>query len=289
MTTAAVLMPTGITDDWREKARTFVAGWYAHYFPEIPVVFGECSSAEWSKGAAVADAFDRAPAGAQVLVIADADSYLADPATLRKALQLVSSGTPWITAHSRVYRLRDVETARLHAAGPTERPRLGWLVRPVYEGPHGGGITILSRQAFELVGGIDRRFAGWGGEDLAFGWALQTLAGEVERLDGRLVHLWHPHPAPTLRGSPESEALLELYRQARGVRRRMLAVLAGEQWTPATPLPDPVRFRMTPNRKILRLPSGEAIRFSAGIYETTDPDEVEQLRRFRIVREERRR
>lgn len=69
----------------------------------------------------------------------------------------------------------------------------------------------------------------------------------------------------------------------------MAAVIAGEQWTPAPPLPEPIRFRMTANRNTLRLPSGPVIRFTDRIFETADPDTVEQIRHFPIVREEPRR
>lgn len=286
--TVAVLMPTGITDDWRAKARTYVERWYGQHFPEATIVHGSCSG-EWSKGAAIADAFERAGSGAQVLVLADADSFLANPETLRTAVDLVRSGSAeWITPHTTVYRLRDSETARLHAV-PAATPRLGATCRPLYTGPAGGGITVISRTAFATVGGIDPRFQGWGGEDLALGWALETLVGPGARLGGRLVHLWHPHPAPNLRGSPASEALVDRYRRARGVRRRMLHAIAGEDWPPAPQLAEPIRFRMTANRRTLRLAAGDLIRFPTGTYETTDPDEAEQIRAHKIVTEERHR
>ena len=146
----------------------------------------------------------------------------------------------------------------------------------------------MSRAAYDRVHGIDPSFLGWGGEDLAFGWALDTLAGPHTRLTGTLVHLWHPHPAPKLRGSAESETLVARYRSARGVRRRMDAVIAGSSWSPPPELPEPIRFRMTTNRTTLRLLSGENVTFTRGIYETVDADEVEQLRTFQILKEERR-
>lgn len=284
----AALMPSGITDEWRARARVYVEQWYRRHFPDVELVTGSCAAAgEWSKGEAIADAYART--SADVLVLADADSFMLDPGHLRTAIDLVQhAGHPYAVPHSKVYRLRADETTRIEDA-PELAPRLGYTARPVYEGPIGGGITVVSRSAFELVRGIDRRFLGWGGEDLAFGWALQTLAGDGPRLEGRLVHLWHPHPAPNLRGSPASEELVAQYREARGVARRMAAVVAGEPWVPLAPLEAPVRFRMTANRTALRLPSGSSIRFRQGIYETTDPDEVEQIRTFAIVREERRR
>lgn len=288
MSSIAVLMPSGITDEWRARARVYVEQWYRRHFEHAELITGECPpGSEWSKGEAIADAFSRT--SAEVLVLADADSFMLDPGHLRIALDLVQhAGHPFAVPHSKVYRLRADETTRIEDA-PELAPRLGYTARPVYEGPIGGGITVVSRSAFELVRGIDRRFLGWGGEDLAFGWALQTLAGAGPRLEGRLVHLWHPHPAPNLRGSPASEELVAKYRAARGVPRRMAAVVAGEEWIAAPPLEAPVRFRMTANRTSLRLPCGDLVKFRGSLYETSDPDEVEQIRTFAIVREERRR
>lgn len=290
--TTAVLMPSGITDAWRDRARTWVARWYGQHFPNAPIFTGK-TSGEWSKGAAVEAARDLCAQDLgrpDVYVIADADSFLHDPADLARAIEMVSTGAaPWVVPHSEVYRLKDAETERLHN-DPTAEARLGWTCRPIYEGPAGGGITVVSPDAFDTVRGIDARFLGWGGEDIAFGYALETLVAPPTRLAGRLVHLWHPHPAPNLRGSPASEDLVARYQQARGIRHRMAAVVAGGDWTPLPPLPEPIRFRMTANRQSLRLSTGGYVHFRQGIYETTDQDEVEQIRHHhRIVREEPRR
>lgn len=286
--TAAVLIPAGVAaDEWRARALDFVLAWWARHFPRLPVHLGDVSG-EWSKGAAIADALERAGPGADVLILADADSFLFRPADVTAALELADAGEPWIVPHRLVYRLRDRETTRLHDH-PELEPRLGWTHRPPYEGPAGGGMTIIRREAFELVHGIDPRYLGWGGEDVSFGWALETLAGPVHRLDAALVHLWHPHPAPTMRGSPESEELVARYKAARGVPRRMLAVIAGAEWQPAEPLPEPARFRMIANRNCVRLPCGDVCHFDRGLFETTDPDTAHQLRSFPIVLEERRR
>lgn len=285
MTGVAVLVPFGASDEWRTRALGYVTRWYAKHFPAVPVVVGGCAAAEWSKGEAVANALAGA-AGAQVLVLADADSFLADPDDLRRAVDLVRAGAPWVVPHARVYRLRDVETERLEA-NPDARPRLGWTVRPVYAGLAGGGITVVSREAFDTVGGIDRRFRGWGGEDLSFGYALDTLVGPAERLEGRLVHLWHPHPAPKLRGSEASEHLVGAYTAAWGFPRMMRDVIAtGEHPQTLPPLEHPVRFRLNTKdrRRILRLGATHVL-FENGLHVTDDVDHVEALRRHRQVQE----
>ncbi len=57
---------------------------------------------------------------------------------------------------------------------------------------------------------------------------------------------------------------------------------------PALNAVDPVRFRMTANRRTLRLGGGSKIvRFDRGTYTTTDPDEIDALRATPIVTEDR--
>lgn len=288
---AAVVIPTATAgDEWRARALAWTLEEYAQALPDVPVVLGELGAdEEWSKGAAVAAGVAEVP-GAEVLVLADADSYLTDRKILPAAIAAIVNGsTSWIVPHKMVYRLRQAETERLYS-DETRRARWRSVHRTPYIGPAGGGITVISREAFDAVQGIDRRFLGWGGEDLAFGWALETLVGPHLRMSGRLVHLWHPHPAPDLRGSAESEALIDRYKTARGFPRRMAALVSGEDWVPLEPLAEPVRFRMTANRRTLRLfGSDRILTFRDGTFETTDPELVEALRTYDILWEESRR
>lgn len=286
--TAAVIIPFSPADEAPERiaAFEFVARWYNDHHPRWPIIVG-ASPDPWSKGAAVANAVrDVLLEGVDVLVIADADSFIVEPRILAEAVDLVERGLAnWVTPHQFVYRLKPAETERVLAGAA---PRLGHTHRAPYEGPIGGGVTVVSRSAFDTVNGIDRRFLGWGGEDIAFGYALETLCPPGRRLAGALVHLWHPHPAPTLRGSPESEALVAAYTDARGLRRRMRAMVDGATSCPALNAVDPVRFRMTANRRTLRLGGGSKIvRFDRGTYTTTDPDEIDALRATPIVTEDR--
>ncbi len=270
----AVIIPYQSTDPHRLRALEHVGRWYAQFRWPIITDTGPTDGG-WSKGAAVAAAVARTDA--EIFVIADADSYLASVAALRDAVEFVARGRhAWVMPHGPVHRLTEAETERVYAGRPA---RLGKLVRPVYAGVVGGGIIVLSRAAYDTVGGIDPRFVGWGGEDIAFGWALGTLVGPYHPLGAPLVHLWHPHPAPSLRGSEQSEALLAEYRAAKGYPRRMRAVIAGDDAGPLPPLEHPVRFRFVDHtaRSTLRLPSGEVIRFADGAVATDDPDLVDVL------------
>lgn len=219
--TVSVLVPFADQGDaWRARAWEHVQAHYARHHGDWQLVVGGCD-APWSKGAAMADAYSRAEG--DVLVLADADS-LTDPAVLRACTRT----TGWAVPHGKVYRLTQAQTEVIYAGGDVPaRPDSTPLYRRPYTGPLGGGIVVLTRAAYEAVGGIDPRYFGWGGEDVSLGWALDALVGPGERIGAPLWHLWHPHPAPRRRGSPESEALVARYRAARR-RPDVMAALVAE-------------------------------------------------------------
>jgi hypothetical protein len=82
----------------------------------------------------------------------------------------------------------------------------------------------MPREAFELVGGMDWRFSGWGGEDVAFMRAVDTLYGKHKTTRNQVLHLWHPFANAaenTIKGEPN---LLRLWEgQDSGQRNDVLA------------------------------------------------------------------
>jgi hypothetical protein len=96
------------------------------------------------------------------------------------------------------------------------RPR-GYQVRDC-----SNGVLVVSRALWEELGGFDERFRVWGGEDRAFMYAAEVL-GEVTRLQGHAVHLWHPPDRVAQRPSLEYRSQLRLamrYKQAAGREAR---------------------------------------------------------------------
>lgn len=210
--------PTGCAH--RQAARSYILDHYATHHPDWQIVEGD-SGTPWSKGAALASAASRA--GGDVFLIADADSFT-DPDVVADGVQRVVDTNGWVVPHRGVYRLDKQFTADVLAGSP---PRPSRTCRAPYMGVAGGGITIVPRSVWDTVGGIDPRFEGWGGEDLAFGWALETLIGPCERLRAPLWHLWHPlePKGRKRRGSPASEALAGRYRDALGHPEAMRALV----------------------------------------------------------------
>lgn len=202
------------------RARAFV---YVHErykaHEDWEIIVAHCPTKVWSKGAAVNAG--AAEAKGDILILADADSFVAD-AALEEAVERCEAGRGWVVPHGNVYRLTEGATKKVYDGGKPSRTD---ITRYTYLGPAGGGINVLSRQAFDSVNGMDDRFLGWGGEDICLAFALSTMGYRHLRLDNPLFHLYHPHPAPDLRGSPESEALVARYKQADRNREAMHELL----------------------------------------------------------------
>jgi hypothetical protein len=200
----------------RNVARLFVHAHYERAHPGLNVLYGvDRLDGEWSKGRAVADgvAHSRSP----ILVIADAD-VIVPPEALGYSIIAVMHGAAWSMPHGEVYRLSRRGTNALYASGDDVlgTPNIKYVER-THPGPHGGGMVVLSRAAYEATG-IDPRFIGFGGDDISFARALDTLVGKCERFDFPMTHLWHERTPRRHgnRGSDANEALAARYMIADG-------------------------------------------------------------------------
>jgi len=139
-----------------------------------------------------------AMATSDVLGIFDADCYI-PPEQVASGLALIArKPMSWCKPWTKKYKLDEPTTAAVLAQGtrwdgaadPTWRVRRGleavanhyWSAPPV----------LMSRAAFETVGGMDERFRGWGGDDDQLAFALRGLFGPAKVLGGYAIHLWHP-------------------------------------------------------------------------------------------------
>jgi hypothetical protein len=84
------------------------------------------------------------------------------------------------------------------------------------------GVIVFPKPAWDLIGGYDPRFQGWGFEDNAILWAAEDLAWGWDRIAGRLWHLWH---LPATDIVAEDKALFERYKQAHGNPRAMQSLV----------------------------------------------------------------
>lgn len=217
----SVVIPWRAGCPHRQRSLDWLTGWYARTHPSWEAVLGHHDTGPWSASAAIIDGAQRA--SGDVLVVHDADCAI-DPI---EAIEHLEAG--WAIPHYMVHRLSEQSTERFIAGAPLEGLELDKSNRQdskPYIGHAGGGVVVLTREAFEQVP-PDPRFAGWGHQDDAWALALRTLVGAPWRGRRDLVHLWHPPQKRMSRtvGTTENHALYRRYRQAARSPERMRALI----------------------------------------------------------------
>lgn len=211
----AILVPWRSGEPNRDKAWAVVRksleplGW--------PIVTGD-SKGEWNRSAAinVAAAF----AGDwDVAVIVDADT-VEDLSALQQAVTEAFKQDSAIVPWNERWKLSAAGSERF-IARPRNFNRLQDLDRTDRTRPRGvkpdkrGGSIVVSRVAWDAVGGFDEGFTEWGHEDRAFRLACMQLApGGLTELKATVHHLWHPLASQDRRGSEAGRERFERYAAA---------------------------------------------------------------------------
>lgn len=213
-----VLIPWRGGCEHRARALEWVQARYRERFPRWRVVVAPAPPGPWIKALAVMAA---APTSG-VVVVADADVWCDSTG---RAVDMVRGGAPWALPHRSVYRLAPAASTQV-MAGALPARTMACVQRP-YRGTRGGGLVVLEAQVLREVP-MDPGFVGWGGEDAAWGQALEALVGEPKRCGDRLYHLWHPPQERLSRivGSRANAALAERYARARRRPEEMQALIS---------------------------------------------------------------
>ena len=200
----SLIVPFRTDNAERERNWLWLAEYWKAALPEAEVVIGTDGSTPFCKTHAVNSAFTRATG--DVIVILDADCYIS-AGTIREAARQIRSARRrgrhlWFVPYRRFYRLTEAASLRLLASGPADPAGLADPPVPGDLDAPGGGesfghwygalIQVMPREAFTRVGGMDERFKGWGGEDISFMHAVDTLYGRHKTINGPVYHVHHP-------------------------------------------------------------------------------------------------
>lgn len=207
-TQVSLLVPFQTKQYGRVRLWDWLKLYWQDQLPGCEIVIGtDPASAKgkvpFSKTTAVNNAFKKSHG--DIIVILDADAYLDAEVIVTCAARLRAQRKAhvrsWFVPYRHFYRLNAAATWSVISSDP-----LHPLVIPTpppladIEGTDGSGhghlfgalIQIMPREAFILVGGMDPRFRGWGGEDVAFLHALDTLWGKHRNTPNAVFHMWHP-------------------------------------------------------------------------------------------------
>lgn len=220
--------------EWRSHAFDWLCERYRRMLPAAELVFGTSDAEPYNRAEARHNAFTAS--GGDILVIIDADTILPHGEMVRAISSVRAGLIPWsipyetyinLTDKASFYLLKNYEAHPDVPEVPLPPPEIPGTIEHTIECSP-AGAWVLTREAYEKVGGFDERFVGWGGDDDAFVAAMDTLIGEHRRGRGFAMHLWHP------RGDADfghahwdaNAALLRRYRRARGSEAQMRQLVA---------------------------------------------------------------
>ena len=228
----------------RERTWNWLKEYWKHELPDAEIVMGYSRGTMFSKTAAVNDAARRAQGN--IFVILDSDCYIRGEMITACAGRIEESLKRdqglWFIPYRRLYRLTEQASDTVLASSPQDPYRFPIPPDQVdvestigsMHGHHFGAmIQVMPREAFEYIGGMDTRFKGWGGEDVAFVRALDTVYSKHKTTSNDVLHLWHPnigltHKDRMWQGQVDpraNERLASRYNAATGDRVRMKALV----------------------------------------------------------------
>lgn len=197
--TVSILVPFRPDGGLRDLVWSWLRRRYTMLLPEAEIVTADDPGEHFSRAAS----FNLAAAEAQgdILLMVDADAVVSAE-QLEGAIAQADDSAGMVLAYCRYLYLTERASHEI-MAGPVDR---GPRPIPEHEWEQWGSVSsvvAVSRKTWDVVGGFDPRFRGWGFEDNAFFYACQTLVAPHRRVEGDVLHLWHP-PSPGLDPSVET-------------------------------------------------------------------------------------
>ncbi len=244
----SLLVPFRADHPERDRNWNWLRQYWEHELPDAEIIMGSNFDYPFCKTAAVNDAFSRATG--DIIVILDADCYISGDVITYCAesirAQRKRGRKLWYIPYRRFYRLNEIASLWLLNSDPADPmqfgdpPPAGQLENLPASASHGhwfgAMIQIMPREAFEVAGGMDTRFAGWGCEDVSFLYAVDTLYARHRTYNAPVYHIGHPvikgdwMATRQWVGQPNAEmndALAGRYEFAAGDKRLMRRLIAG--------------------------------------------------------------
>lgn len=224
----SILVAFRDTDGTRTRLWDFVRSYLERTWPEAEIV---CCSDDGQDPFHKTLALNRAAekATGDVFVVYDADTVV-DTQSLRETVDAVrTSVKPWGQPYTQKIKLNEAATEYVLSKGadwngPLDLRKFGKMEG--FTTFNAAPPLVVSREAWEFVGGHDERFRGWGQEDQAFAQSLMVMCGRPFRKPGQALHLLHARigvsgndlwPGQDVEGKRRNIELQEQYRQARSV------------------------------------------------------------------------
>jgi hypothetical protein len=200
----SLLVPFRADNARRAETWNWLRCYWENELPGAEIIVSSDDHIPFCKTAAVNKAAEKAKG--DVIVILDADCYLAGDVIeycakeIRKEIK--RGNRLWFMPYRHFYRLTETASLEILNSNPADPPRFFAAQPSKYQLEQstatdighwfGALIQIMPKEAFTIAGKMDIRFYGWGGEDVAFMHALDTLYVPHKTVPSGVIHLWHP-------------------------------------------------------------------------------------------------
>jgi len=199
----SLLIPFHGRDKYRRKILRWVIKYMRNALPDCEIIIGRAAGNPFCKTRAMNRAARRA--NGKVLVILDADAYIDADVIDRCADRIIEEQKEgnrlWFVPYRKLYRLTEAATLKVLGSAPKfpykfptppDACDVESTTKASYGHRYGAMIMMFPREAYNILGGFDERFVGWGGEDVALLRSLDTLYAKHKSTRNQILHLWHP-------------------------------------------------------------------------------------------------
>lgn len=225
-----ILAPARSDGGWRDKLWEFCRKIWEENFPEWEIFEGFHLAEEgpFNRSMAINRAAKAAGDWDAALII-DRDT-ISDPDAIRRAVDHAYRTGAMAVAHNQRYMMNKRGTEYI-LSGRKDRWKSPQFIKVIYKDSVSCAVAV-SRATWDLVGGFDERFVGWGYEDSCYRIAVETLTDltmHVEQAD--VYHLWHEISPEADKNSPtfqRNHALKSRYEYCYWQPERLHALLRGE-------------------------------------------------------------
>lgn len=190
------LVPRRADGGRRDVVWAWVKDRWAMEHPDVEVFEGHHDVGPFNRSAAINAAAEKA-GDFDIAVIADSDSFVS-AAQLDQAIAIAAETGQITFAYTRFAYINRPMSDRL-MGGFTANwwPGVEWTMTNTCS-----SMVVVPRDLWDVVGGFDEGFRGWGMEDVGFSLACQALGGGMRRVEGEVWHLHHPNSETNHESAP---------------------------------------------------------------------------------------
>lgn len=205
----------------RDQLWDWVKNWWGERF-DFPFYEGHHTEGPFSRSAALNEA-SRIAGNWKTAILLDSDVFV-DVGQVTDGLELAAQSGTLVQPFRQHHSLNRIGSDSI--MGGFEGSWQRYIARTQLDNI--SACVIVPRALWDMVGGFDERFQGWGFEDSAFCAACDAFAGNHQRISGELWHLWHEKSVESNGKSPlliANRTLMHRYNIAKQDKSEITALL----------------------------------------------------------------